>query len=131
MIKPHFIFTQYEHSFRVYIANLEALTVPQIQTIEAFVQTRKGIFDFENYSFTISKKISFHEFKELLHFVNIEADCEEKVSKAIKSIAVVEFGQYKGMAYSDLPDNYLLWLKHNYRGQHKETIVNELRKRNL
>jgi len=131
MPKPHFVFTQRKNSFSVHIPNLEELSVTDIQIIETFVTNRKGIFDFNSYSFVIPKKIEFQEFVSLLQYLNIDAECSEKRLTATTQSKRVSFGQYKGILYSDLPDAYLLWLKDNYRGKESKAIQEELQKRNL
>lgn len=130
MNKAHFIFTKYTNSFNVYIKNLEELSVEQIQEIEHFVKNRKGFFDFETYSFVIQKKIEFHEFVSLLKHIGIPSYCEEKVLLT-ETKARIDFGKYKGMQYSEVPDSYLVWLKSNYRGKDREIIDNELKNRSL
>jgi len=127
---PHFVFTKLHNSFSVYVANLEQLSVEQIRCIESFVEQRKGIFDFNTYTFVIQKRVEFGEFVLLLQKSEINAQCEEKFQK-IEQTQKVEFGKYKGLAYNDLPDSYLLWLKSNYSGKNRETIETELRFRNL
>ena len=65
MTKPYFIFTKYANSFSVHIQNLEQLSVEQIQNIQTFVEQRKGVFDFETYSFVIQKDwtiVSFYHY---------------------------------------------------------------------
>ena len=131
MPKPHFIFTQRKNSFSVHIPNLEELSVTDIQIIETFVANRKGVFDFNSYTFAIPKKIEFEEFVSLLRYLNIDAECSQKRLTATSQSKTVSFGQYKGMLYSDLPDAYLLWLKDNYRGKESKVIQEELRKRNI
>jgi len=128
--KPHFVFTRLHNSFSVHIANLEKLSVEQIRAIEFFVEQRKGIFDFNTYTFVIQKRLEFSEFILLLEKSEIYAHCEENFLKT-KQTQRVEFGKYKGVAYSDLPDSYLLWLKSNYSGKNRETIDAELKFRNL
>ncbi len=130
MIKADFTFTQYAKSFSVYIKNLEQLTVEQIQEIENFVKRRKGIFNFNTYSFSIQKKIEFQEFVELVEQSNIAATYKEHIIQ-IKSQPRVGFGQYKGMQYNELPNSYMLWLKTNYRGQDRDIIDKELSRRKL
>ena len=130
MVRADFIFTQYSKSFSVYIENLEKLTVEQIQEIENFVKLRKGIFDFNTYTFTIQKKIEFLEFVELIQHSNIQAKLSEHIIQ-VKSQPRVGFGQYKGMQYNELPDSYMLWLKSNYRGQDRDIIDKELSRRGL
>lgn len=130
MNKAHLIFTRYPHSFSVHVKNLEELSVEQIQALEAFVSVRKGVFDFETYTFAIQKRLEFDEFRSLVESSGVLATCEEKKLK-VKQKAKVEFGKYKGMFYSDLPDSYLLWLKGNYRGKDREIVDAELNFRTL
>ena len=131
MPKPHFIFTQRKNSFSVHVPNLEELSVTDIQGIETFVTARKGIFDFNTYTFSIPKKIEFGEFVALLQHLDIDAECSENKLAPASPSSTVSFGQYKGMLYSDLPDAYLLWLKNNYKGRDLKYIQQELQKRNL
>ncbi|MDY0124195.1 DUF3820 family protein [Sulfurimonas sp.] len=128
--KPHFIFTKLHNSFSVYVKNLEQLSVEQIRRIEAFALQRKGIFDFNTYTFVIQKRLEFEEFILLLQKSDLDALCEETFVKT-QQTQRVEFGKYKGLAYSDLPDSYLLWLKSNYSGKNREIIDAELKFRNL
>lgn len=130
MTKVHLVFTKYHNSYSVHLKNLEKLTVPEIQIWEKFVNDRKGIFDFNSYTFVIQKRLEFNDFVALLKSLSIEARCEEYIREVI-SQPRVGFGQYKGMHYSDLADSYLIWLKTNYRGYEREFIDAELKKRNL
>lgn len=130
MTKPYFIFTKYANSFSVHIQNLEQLSVEQIQNIQTFVEQRKGVFDFETYSFVIQKRLDYSEFLSLLEHSNLDAKCEEKLL-AFKTNVRIGFGQYKGMLFNELPDSYLQWLKGNYRGKDREIIDLELKSRNL
>ncbi len=130
MIKADFIFTQYAKSFSVHVKNLEQLSVEQIQEIQNFVETRKGVFNFNTYTFSIQKKIEFEEFVELMECSDIEATLSENIIYT-KSQPRVGFGQYKGMQYNELPDSYMLWLKTNYRGYDREIIDKELNRRKL
>ena len=130
MAKPIFRFTSYTNSFHVFVENLEKLTVEQIQEIELFVKLRKGIFDFQTYSFDIQKRLEFYEFELLVTKSKLDALCIEE--RAIeKSEKRVGFGQYKGMLYSELPDSYILWLASNYKGNEQEFIQKEFQKRKL
>ncbi|QSZ41815.1 hypothetical protein GJV85_06740 [Sulfurimonas aquatica] len=130
MSTPIFECTSYHNSFRVFIPNLESLSVAQIQEIELFVQNRKGIFDFNTYIFSIQKKIDLFEFEKLLKESSIVANCIDK-PLVLESSGRMQFGKYKGVNYSDIPDSYLLWLKTNYMGKDKENIYKELTKRKL
>jgi hypothetical protein len=130
MSKPHFLFTKYVNSISVHVKNLEQLSVAQIQSIEAFVMARKGIFDFNSYTFTIQKRLEFNEFISLLQNTSLDATCEEKIIN-IQQRERVEFGKYKGMLYCDLPDAYLLWLKSNYMGKDRDIVEAELKFRSM
>ncbi len=130
MTKANFTFTQYSKSFSVHIKNLEQLSVEQIQEIQNFVEARKGIFNFDTYTFSIQKKIEFEEFVELIEYSDIQATLSENIIYT-KSQPRVGFGQYKGMQYNELPDSYMLWLKTNYRGYDRDTIDKELKRRKL
>ncbi|MDD5372184.1 MAG: DUF3820 family protein [Sulfurimonas sp.] len=130
MAVPYFIFTKFSNSFSVFVKNLEELSVEQIQNIEAFVRTRKGVFDFSSYTFIIQKRLEFCEFILLMEKSSINAICEEK-SLNVQQRERVEFGKYKGMLYCDLPDSYLLWLKSNYMGKDRDVVEAELKFREL
>lgn len=130
MKKAHLIFTKYSNSFSVQVKNLEELSVEQIQKIEHFVDARNGLFDFNTYSFVIQKKIEFYEFVSLMKHVGIDNYCEEKILLT-ETKARIDFGKYKGMQYSEVPDSYLIWLKSNYRGKDRSIIDNELKNRSL
>lgn len=126
MSKAQFLFTKNQDSVSVYIENLEQLSVAEIQKIEKFVTTRKGILDFHTYTFFLPKKLNMDIFISLLWHVGIDATCEEKVTQ--KSVGKrIEFGQYKGMLYSEIPDSYLIWLKSSYRGADRDIIDEELK----
>ena len=130
MVKAHLVFTQRRNSYSVNIPNLENLNVEQIQELEAFVKSRNGIFDFNTYSFSIQKKIEFHEFVSLLSSLGINAKCDE--NSIVQHLQPrIGFGQYKGMQYNELTDSYMLWLKANYSGKDKPIIDKELKKRRL
>ncbi|MEK6658177.1 MAG: DUF3820 family protein [Campylobacterota bacterium] len=130
MAVPYFIFTKFSNSFSVYVKNLEQLSVEQIQNIEAFVRTRKGVFDFSSYTFIIQKRLEFCEFISLVENSSIDAVYEEK-NLNVQQRERVEFGKYKGILYCDIPDSYLLWLKSNYSGKDRSTIEAELKFREL
>ena len=127
---PKLIFTKYHDSFIVEIKNMELLEVLQIKQLQDFVKTRKGIFDFQTYSFKINKKIQYTDFIDLLKHLNIDANVEENILKVKQNIKV-DFGKYKGMFFSELPDSYLLWLKSSYMGKNRDDIDVEIKSRNL
>lgn len=131
MTKPIFKFKKYANSFHVHVENLEKLSVEQIQEIESFVAYRKGIFDFNTYSFAIQKCLEFQEFQALVVNSKLDAICFEEMATNKPPEPRIGFGQYKGMYYSELPDSYMVWLRSNYRGYEREVIEKELLKRKL
>ena len=130
MNKAKLTFTRHKNSFSVHIENLETLPVPQIQELQNFVEQRKGIFDFDTYTFSIQKKLEFDDFVTLIQKCDIKATCRHNIPKTPQNIQV-EFGKYKGMLYSELPDVYLLWLKGNYRGSQRGIVDAEVKSRNI
>lgn len=131
MTKPQLLFRGLQNSYCVVVQNLELLSVAQIQELQKFVANRHGYFDFETFTFCIQKRITFSEFVKLLHFLEIRADVEEQIVQSSECAMQIGFGKYKGMLYTELPDSYLLWLKKNYNGSERETLMDELRRRSL
>jgi len=124
------VFTKKKNLFAVKVENMEELSVAQIQELQSFVKFRNGIFNFDNYEFSINKNIEFYEFESLIEHAKIDAQCRENIIY-VESQPRVGFGQYKGIYYSELPDSYMLWLKANYRGSDRGIIDKELKKRKL
>lgn len=130
MPKAHLVFTHFHNSYSVKIPNLEQLSVEQIQELEKFASSRKGVFDFESYSFVIQKRVEFYEFVALIQHSNIDAKLQENIIVR-ETEPRIGFGQYKGMQYNELPDSYMIWLKTSYRGYDREKVEKELKRRNL
>jgi len=124
------VFTKYPNSFSVHVENLESLHVEKIQELQAFVDARNGVFDFNTYTFAIQKRLEFHEFVSLLKSSSISSTCREHILETQQAVKV-SFGKYKGMLYSDIPDAYLLWLKSSYRGKERDIIDSEINFRKL
>ena len=131
MKKIELVFTEYSNSFSVFVKNLEQLSVVQIQELQKFVLVRHGYFDFNSFTFSIQKRITITEFKKLISSLNIDAIVTQKEVLQTTSSKQVNFGKYKGMLYSEIPDSYLLWLKKNYNGEDRAIIVSELKERKL
>ena len=130
MPKADLIFRPLKNSFCVTVKNLEKLSVDEIQKLQTFVSARKGIFDFNSYTFSIQKKLGLEEFENLLMLCKIDVVVTEEF-KIDDTEPRISFGHYKGMLYGELPDSYLLWLKSNYRGAQRENVESELLKRKL
>jgi len=131
VVAAQLIFTQYRTSYSVYIENMQELSVAQIQELEHFVKLRHGYFDFNTFSFSIQKKITFNEFTKLLNSLKIKAVVKENIIKKTADNKKINFGKYKGMSYGELPDSYLLWLSKNYNGEDRNIITQELQNRSL
>ena len=130
MPKPHFIFHKDAERVTVHVKNLEQLSVLQIQEIQNFVAQRNGYFDFQTYTFTLNKYLTYQEFIQLLQNLGFDAEFEE-LQVSSQNSARISFGQYKGLLYSELPDSYLLWLKNNYVGKERDIICQEISKRKI
>ena len=127
---PEFLFEAHPNSYSVKVSNLHKLSVKQIQEIEKFVTLRRGIFSFENFSFSIQKRLDFEGFKKLFFSLNIEGIFKEK-EKFFENKERISFGQYKGLSYYELPDSYMQWLKTNYHGYDRNKVDKELKRRNI
>jgi len=130
MPKPIFCFSEHNRYYEVKVENLEFLSVEQIKQIEEFVKFRRGIFDFNSYSFYIQKKLSYEEFVKVMQRSSLDVITKQK-ELMLQEQPRVGFGQYKGLFYSDLPDSYMLWLKSNYKGYDREKVEEELKRRGL
>ena len=130
MATPLFVFSALKNSLKVKVKNLESLDVGQIQEIQAFVAQRKGVFDFNTYTFVLQKRLSYQEFVALLSQAGLNARCQDNPPISQQKPRVT-FGQYKGMQYAELPDSYLLWLEGNYAGSQRAIIEDEVKKRKL
>ena len=130
MATPQLHFKAHNNSFSVHISNLESLSVEQIQRFEEFTKSRKGIFDFQTYTFYIQKRVGYSEFVTLLKMLEIDAYVSEVIPRELQKPRV-PFGQYKGLFYSDVPDSYLMWLVANHHGSERQNIENERKSRGL
>ena len=134
MALPLLRFVAYKDYYTVRIENLTRLSVPQIRQLEAYAVERRSVLDFSTASMRIWKRIDYAHFNKTLELAGIDADTiESEVVHPHPPMdnPVIGFGKYKGMHYADLPEEYLLWLKHNYNGPQRQTIEQELRNRSL
>ena len=135
MALPLLRFVAYYDHYNIIVENLTELTVSQIQQLEKFAKDRRGGLDFVTAKIRIGQRISFEYFNHILELGGIKADTIESevvLEKPKAAVdAVVGFGKYKGMHYSEIPNEYLLWLKQNYRGYERQNIEQELLNRSL
>lgn len=134
MTPPRLRFVSYSEYYMIIVENLPELSVNQIRQLEAFAEQRRARLDFTNATIRIGKRITFDHFNRTLELCGINADTIE--SEPLNQIETlpetpIGFGQYKGMSYSELPEDYLLWLKFNYRGRERELVDQELQRRSL
>ncbi len=135
MVRPLLRFVAYRNYFTLSIENLSQLSVAQIQQLEKFASDRRARLDFNTARMRIGKRISYSELNRLLALSGIKADTIESEIKRKKEQATVDpiigFGKHRGMHYSEIPVEYLLWLKKNYQGHEREALEHELRNRSL
>lgn len=133
MVRPLLRFVAHYDHFAVKVENLSELTVEQIQKLEKFASDRRGRLDFTSATIHIGKRIDFDDFNRILELSAIKADTIESEVRAEKDAApvdaVIGFGKYRGMQYSQIPLEYLLWLKKNYHGLERPTVEHELMRR--
>jgi hypothetical protein len=138
MALPLLRFVAYRDFYIVKVENLTQLTVPQIKQLEAFATERRSTLDFNKASIKIWKRIDYDHFNKTLELAGIVANTiESEIAKPQdapqqpRHSPKVGFGKYKGLSYSELPNDYLLWLKRNYNGPERSAIENELQARSL
>ena len=139
MAEPYLVYRQFSHFFVLDIDNLSELSVTQIQELEAFARVRNGLFDFKKAQIKITKRIEMHHLVQLFATTSLqpyikEYEGSEHLAKGEDKEAVaipIGFGKHRGTLYSDLPAEYLLWLKRNYKGREREFILGELMRRGL
>lgn len=131
---PLLRFIAFNDHVEIVVENLTALSVAQIKQLEAFASQRRGLLDFTTARISLRKRIDFTHFNKIIEAAGIYADTIESqiVQNEIPTKPeepIIGFGKYRGLKYSDIPDNYLLWLKKNYRGAETGFITDECQKR--
>ena len=138
MVLPLLRFIAYRDFYIVRVENLTLLSVPQIKQLERYASERRSVLDFEDASMRIWKRIDFDHFNKTLELSGIAANTIEseivRPGIAPEEVPVspkIGFGKYRGLSYSELPDDYLQWLKRNYQGPERQNIERELSSRSL
>ncbi len=135
MALPLLQFVAYSNFYDIIIENLPSLTVSQIQQLEKFASDRRGRLDFSTSRIRVYKRIDYDHFNRTLELSGIKADTIESevvVAVPVKVVdALIGFGKYRGTSYSELPVDYLLWLKQNYQGHERQYIEQECINRSL
>lgn len=135
MVRPLLRFVTYRNYFTLTVENLAQLSVAQIQRLEKFASDRRARLDFNTARMRIAKRIDFHGLNQLLALSGIKADTIESEIKRKKDKSSVDpiigFGKHRGMYYSEIPVEYLLWLKKNYQGHERTALDRELMNRSL
>ena len=129
MIKLTYI--QYGKYFVCKIENINELSVQTLQQLEDFASSRSGSLDYEKESFTIPKRIELHHLQELFHLKGMEVFISEGEPRKqkISHTATINFGKFKGQKWTDLEDDYLLWLTKNLNSDDRQVAIAELEAR--
>jgi len=138
MAQPYMLYQQYSRFFTLDIKNITELSVHQIQELESFTKSRNGMFSFEKAQIKINKRLEMHHLVQLFSLTSLDPYIKEKldfVDDTLKKSAAVPvpigFGKHRGTLYGELPGEYLIWLKRNYRGGERDLIETELKRRGL
>lgn len=138
MAQPYLIFQQYSQFFTLDITNIQELSVAQIQSLETFTRVRNGLFDFKRAQIKIMKRIEIQHLVQLFTLTDLNPYIREKEEvislesqKAESPPIAIGFGKHRGTLYSELPGEYLQWLKRNYRGSERDLIESEIKRRGL
>ena len=124
-------YTQYARQFTCKIENINELSVQTLHDIEAFATARSGRVDYDKESFSIPKRIELHHLQELfkLKGMDVFISEEEPRKQKISQTATINFGKFKGQKWTDLEDEYLLWLSKNLNSEDKQVALSELESR--
>ena len=124
-------YTQYAKHFVCKIDNINELSVQTLKELEDFASTRSGSMDYAKESFTIPKRIELHHLQELFQYKGMEVFIseEEPRQQKIAQSATINFGKFKGQKWTDLEDDYLLWLSKNLNSQDRQVAITELASR--
>lgn len=124
-------YTQYSKHFTCKIENISELSVQALQELEKFASTRSGGLDYAKESFSIPKRIEIQHLQELFQLKGMDVFITEKEAQrnCIANTATINFGKFKGTKWSDLEENYLLWLTKNLNSDDRQTAISELERR--
>jgi len=124
-------YTQYAKHFICKIENINELSVQTLQQLEDFASSRSGSLDYEKELFTIPKRIELHHLQELFHLKGMDVFIseEEPRRQKISNMATINFGKFKGQKWTDLDDDYLLWLTKNINSEDRQVAIAELEAR--
>ncbi len=124
-------YTQYHREFVCKIENIQELSVQTLQELEEFASARSGKLDYTTESFTVPKRIELQHLQEIFRAkgMNVFITEHEPKKSAISETATINFGKFKGQKWTDLEEDYLIWLSHNISSQDKQTALAELDRR--
>jgi len=124
-------YIQYSQQFTCKIENIRELSVQTLHEIEDFATARSGRIDYEKESFTIPKRIELHHLQELFNLKGMDVFIseEEPRKQKISQTATINFGKFKGQKWTDLEDDYLVWLSKNLNSEDKQVAIAELESR--
>lgn len=127
----HLSYTQYERQFVCKIEDIVSLSVSELKQLEHFASARSGKLDYNSQSLIIPKRIELQHLQELLALSGIEAFVVEHEPRRAKisSDATINFGKFKGQKWTELSEDYLLWLTQNIQSEDRQTALAELERR--
>jgi uncharacterized protein (DUF3820 family) len=124
-------YTQYHREFVCKIENIGELSVQTLQGLEDFAAQRSGKLDYNTESFTIPKRIELQHLQEIFKAKGMDVFITEHEPKknAISQSATINFGKFKGQKWTDLDEEYLVWLSQNISSQDRQVALAELDRR--
>lgn len=124
-------YTQYHREFVCKIENIQELSVQTLQELENFASARSGKLDYNTESFTIPKRIELQHLQEIFKAKGMDVFITEHEPKksAISQSATINFGKFKGQKWTDLDEEYLVWLSQNISSEDRHVALAELDRR--
>ena len=124
-------YTQYQQEFVCKIENISELSVETLKELESFAASRSGRLDYITESFTIPKRIELHHLQELFELKGLDVFITQKEPRVqkVSQNATINFGKFKGQKWSDLDNDYLLWLSKNINSEDRQVALDELASR--
>ncbi len=125
------LYTQYPRYLVCKVENINELSVETLKALERFASERSGSMDYGRESFIIPKRLELHHLQEIFQLKGMEVFIteEEPQRKLVAQSATINFGKFKGQKWSELDEDYLLWLSKNLNSDDKQIALDELESR--
>lgn len=110
---------------------MQDLSVQTLQELESFAAQRSGKLDYSTESFTIPKRIELQHLQEIFKLKGMDVFITEAEPRRreVSDSAIINFGKFKGQKWTDLKEDYLLWVCQNINSQDKQIALAELDRR--